>query len=111
MHKSHPVSWPRFERVPPDSKVTASIAKVIKIVAKWQMRQQTAAEVVHQSVRGLSIMESTLKGLERFLVFQPIAFELESGRFYTTALHPCLARPHVPNYTRGPRAASVFTHI
>jgi hypothetical protein len=56
-------------------------------------------------------MESTLRGLKRFLFFQLIAFELESGRFSTTSLNPCLSRSHVPNYTSGPQAADVLAHI
>jgi hypothetical protein len=83
---------------------------VLNVVVTWQMREQTVAELGHQSVRGLSIMESTLRGLKRFLFFQPIAFELESGGFSTTALNPCLTLSHVPNYSSGPRAASVFAH-
>jgi hypothetical protein len=56
-------------------------------------------------------MESTLKGLKRFLFFQPIACELEIGRFSTTAFNPCPTGLRFPNYISGPRAADVFAHL
>lgn len=83
-------------------------SSTFRFVAKWQMRQQTASEVGHQSVRGLSIMESTLRGPQLFLFFQPIASKLESGRFLPTALHPCPTLSRVAVYTSGPRTFNVI---
>lgn len=85
---------------------TGSRSQAFRVVVKWQMRQQTTSEVRHQSVRGLSIMESTLRGPQLFLFFQPIASELESGRFFR--LHSIPVRlPHLPRCAPVGREPSV----